>query len=319
MQLVRIFLLAATAVFASMTFVLAQDATNSVEAGLRGVLDGLAGTGSALPEAGARAEEFLPSVQRAVQTGDWERLGRLAADAPPSAPRPLCDVLLGFAEIRSGRSGPGKLSMRKGLTAAAANGRLAALADFADRLGAKRETDAALIALCGQPDEAGPAFAAVRLRVADPSEVAVAYDAARRAAPEAPSVRDHARYLALLDGRAVDRAEVEAAVAAAPQDPLPRITLLLACLRSDEPATALAALDDVVVVFNAMPPGLQALISAAYAAAGQTDRALRMASTIDTSLLRPGEYAVIAPLRAAQAGKDFGSAGSWRSIPGRAP
>ena len=313
MRVIRLFPLVAMAALLALMGARAQDAADSDGAGMQALLDDLVGAESGGDDANAQGKNFFPSVQRAVQTGDWERLGRLAADAPPSIPVPLRDFLRGYAEMRAGRSGPGEVSLRKGLAGAAANGRLGALTDFADKLGAKRETDAALMALCRQPDEAGPAFAAVRLRVADPAKVAAAYDAARRAAPDAPSVRDYERYLSLLDGRAVDMAEIEAAVAAAPKDPLPRITLLLARLRSDQPATALATLDDVMVVFHAMPPGPQALISAAYAAAGQNERALQMASSVKISLLRPGEYAILAPLRAEHAAKDFGAAGSWRS------
>ena len=84
-----------------------------------------------------------------------------------------------------------------------------------------------------------------------------------------------------------------------------RMTLLLARLRSEQPAAALSALDDIVVVFNRMPPGSQAVICAAYAAAGEKDRAVKMASAINPAQLLPGEYSLVAPLRAEVMAQDF--------------
>jgi len=168
----------------------------------------------------------------------------------------------------------------------------------ADQLGRQPELNAALLELCRDPATAGDAFDAVRWRVRDPGTVEAAFQAALQAAPGSAAVVDYARYRALLDGRPVDREEIRAAVAASPDALLPRITLALAGLRSERPADAWAAFDDIVVMFAEAPPGAQAVISAACAADGQERRAAAMAMGIDTQSLLPPEYALIAPLRA---------------------
>lgn len=272
---------------------------------LQSILDDLTGDAGEARSPAASREEFLSSVRRAVRSQDWSALAQLAGQAPSVVPRPLRDFLLGYAEVRSGRGESGGLLLRNALAASAATGRLAALTALADQLDAKDEIDAALLALCRDPDCAGEALAAVRWRVADPEMVVAAHGEAVRVAPDAPEVRDFGRYLALLAGEPVDDDEIAAAVAAAPEDRLVRMTLLLARLHAEQPAAALSALDDIVVVFNRMPPGPQAVISAAYAAAGDKGRAVKMASAINPAQLLPGEYSLVAPLRAEVMAQDF--------------
>ena len=287
--------------------------------GLESILEDLAGDAGEARSPAASREEFLSSVHRLVRSQDWSALAQLAGQAPSAVPRPLRDFLLGYAEIRSGRGESGELLLRKALAGSVATGRLAALTAFADQVGAKGETDAALLALCREPDCAGEALAAVRWRVKDPAKVVAAHSEAARVAPEAPGVRDFGRYVGLLEGEPVDREEIEAAVAAAPEDRLVRMTLLLARLRSEKPAAALSALDDILVVFNRMPPGAQAVISAAYAAAGEKERAVKMVSAINPAQLLPGEYSLVAPLRAEVMAQDFGMTGSRASLSGGEP
>lgn len=278
---------------------------------LQSILDDLAGGEPQVQTPDAERQQFLSSVRRALQAQDWSALAQLAGQAPSSVPRPLRDFLLGYAEIRSGRGESGGPLLRQGLAGAIATGRLLALTAFGDQVGAERQTDAALIALCRDPDCAGEALAAVRWRVADPEMVVAAHGEAVRVAPDAPAVRDFGRYLALLAGEPVDDDEIAAAVAAAPEDRLVRMTLLLARLRAEQPAAALSALDDIVLVFNRMPPGPQAVISAAYAAAGDKGRAVKMASAINPARLLPGEYSLVAPLRAEVMAEDFEATALW--------
>jgi hypothetical protein len=217
----------------------------------------------------------------------------------PTAPAPVSETLpvktgLGMDKAQAARP-----------TSAAALGRMPASVTMVEQLGALREVNAGLIELCGDPAVAGDAFATVRLRAKNPAAVEAAYDVARKAAPDALSVRDYGRYRALLDGRAVDMQEVRAAVAASPRDPLLRTTLALAGLRSERPADAWSAFDDILVNFAEVPPGSQAVISAACAADGQNQRAAEMAMAIDTESLLPSEYALIAPLRAGAMSSGF--------------
>lgn len=284
--------------------------------GLESILENLTGDVGEARSPAASREEFLSSVRRAVRSQDWSALAQLAGQAPSVVPRPLRDFLLGYAEVRSGRGESGGLLLRKALAASAATGRLPALTALADQLGAKRETDAALLALCRDPDCAGEALAAVRWRLKDPDKILAAHHEAVRAAPDAVAVRDFGRYLALLAGEPVDDDKIDAAVAVAPEDRLVRMTLLLARLRSEQPAAALSALDDIVVVFNRMPPGPQAVISAAYAAAGEKERAVKMASAINPAQLLPGEYSLVAPLRAQGMAQDFNVTEQWPSASG---
>ena len=161
---------------------------------LQSILDDLTGDVGEARSPAASREEFLSSVRRAVRSQDWSALAQLAGQAPSVVPRPLRDFLLGYAEIRSGRGESGQLLLRKALAGSVATGRLAALTALADQVGTKGETDAALLALCREPDCAGEALAAVRWRVADPEMVVAAHGEAVRTAPEARR-RDFGRYL----------------------------------------------------------------------------------------------------------------------------
>jgi hypothetical protein len=246
----------------------------------------------------AEPRDFFSAALSLTQQRRWPELSRLAAQAPSAVAEPLRHLIEGYAEFRSGDTGRGLAAMRAALAAAAARGQLPALASVADQLGARSEFNQALLELCRDPAAAGDAFDAVRWRVRDPGAVETAYQTARQVAPRAASVGDYRRYRALLDGRPVERDEIRAAVAAAPDALLPRITLALAGLRSERPADAWSAFDDVVVMFAEAPPGAQAVISAACAADGQDRRAAAMAMEVDMESLLPAEYALIAPLRA---------------------
>lgn len=250
--------------------------------------------------------KFLSSAMSLAGRHQWGELTRLAATAPAAIPEPLRNLVQSYAELRNGQTERGLAGMRAALAASAAKGRLPALLAVADRFGGQRESNAALFELCGNPAAADAAFTAVRWRVRDPAVVETAYEAARQAAPDAASVADYGRYRALLDGQAVDESEIRAAVAASPQAPLPRITLALAGLRSERPAEAWAAFDDITLIFDHAPPGARAVISAACAASGQPERAAEMATMINPAALLPSEYALIAPLRAAAISRDFG-------------
>ncbi|MFM8458670.1 MAG: hypothetical protein ACKOB0_06940, partial [Chthoniobacterales bacterium] len=68
-------------------------------------------------------------------------------------------------------------------------------------------------------------------------------------------------------------------------------------LNHGQSAEALQAFDDITVFADQLPDGQLAVIAAVLHANGDDQRARAAMATIDTNLLAPGEYALIAPIR----------------------
>lgn len=207
------------------------------------------------------------------------------------------------AEYARGRGVQGgAAALREAMDAAARAGRLEFLLPTGDALGASNVVDEKLAELCGDPGLSDDVFRVVRNRFGRSGRVsllAAAFERARTASPRSPAVLDYARYVALTSGQRVPLEETAAACAAEPSNATFRITHALNLLQNGQPAEALRSFDDITVFADRLPPGQLAVIAAVLAAAGDTGRARVAADALDPALLSPGEYLLVAPLRAA--------------------
>jgi hypothetical protein len=201
-----------------------------------------------------------------------------------------------------GASGGGPKSASDALRAAALEKNLPGAIQAADGFGAQTAVSDALVELSGDPSAAGSTFRLARERFAasgDHARMKLAFDRAKKAAPEELVVRDYARYTAMIED-ADATPDVEGATRdaeAAPSDPLVRVTESLALLRAGQPKEALDAFADITVFYDRLPPGPQAVICAVLAANGQTEFTRALVQSVDLSKLLPGERALIESLR----------------------
>jgi hypothetical protein len=125
--------------------------------------------------------------------------------------------------------------------AAARDKQLRPMLESLDSIGAGAAAEPELLRLCSDPGTAEAAFALLRDRIgqsAGTAALAAAYERAKQAAPEAPSVLDHGRYLELFRALSVDSSETAAAMASEPTKISARITHALLMLRRKDPAAA---------------------------------------------------------------------------------
>jgi len=252
-------------------------------------------------EAGESPKAFLARSEALGRMGNWDAV-IVTAEAGGNIPESVRLITLARAQyaLRSDAVS-GATSVGDALRAAAKEQTLPAAVQAADGLGAQSAVSDTLVELSGDPAFAGMVFRLARERFAlagDHARLNAAFQRARQAAPEALSVRDYARYLALLadTDEPPDLAAAEADIAAAPADPLVRITGALAKLRAGKPEDALESFDDVTVFYDRLPPGPQAVICAVIAANGQADRVAVLSKAIDRSKLTASEAALIESL-----------------------
>jgi hypothetical protein len=232
--------------------------------------------------------------------GRWEEVYRLA-DAPSKAPDALRLMVKSRAARELGRRGESDTLARTALRSAVAEGRVGQALEMADQQDLRALADEAIVEMCGNSAVADGAFRLARERFSRRGQFATldrAYAAARQAAPSADSVRDYATYLELLAGRGVDPSVTAEALAASPTDVGARFNHALALLKAGQGRDALAVFEDFDVIVEKLPPGLRAVSAAVLHGAGDTN-AVAVVRGIDPDLLAPGEYALIAPLRAA--------------------
>lgn len=247
-------------------------------------------------EAAADSVAFAARASALADTGDWNIIIEAADEAtgPPESVR-----VLTRARAEAALGGPDKAvsSVRLGLQAAAREGRLAAALALADKLaGGPDVADEQLAVLSGQPGTADIAFRLLRARWSrskGTDALVRVWERARDAAPDAPSVRDFGRYVALAQGLLVEDAATRQAVLADPADINVRITRALHLLRLRKPDEADAVFDDITIFFETLPPGPQAVIAAVKNARGQHALAKAMAATIDKRTLNAGERGLI--------------------------
>lgn len=248
---------------------------------------------------GARTEALfslgaLDAVMSAVETG-----GNVDPD--------VRFAVKARAEYARGRGAQGGAqALREAMDAAAKAQRLEIIIPTGDALGASAVVDNKIAEMCGDPAVADYSFRVARDRFAKSGRTALlvaAFERAQAASPQSPAVQDYARHLALIGGKQVSLEETAAAAAAEPASVGFRITHALNLLKHDKNAEALKNFDDITVFAERLPPGQLAVIAAVLAANGDNARAQSAVSGIDPDLLLPGEYALIAPLRAKNAGQ----------------
>ena len=180
--------------------------------------------------------------------------------------------------------------------AAASEKQLRPMLSSLDSIGAGAMAEEELARLCAYPGSADAAFSLLRERVGrtrGTGALDAAYESAKKAAPNAPSVMDHGRYLELFRGLQLTTGDTTAAIAAQPAEVAPRVTHALFMLRKNDPAAAKATFDDVTVFFDQMSPAQQAVVAAYTAGTGDTALAGRMRGVIQTDVLTAGELAVL--------------------------
>ncbi len=253
-------------------------------------------------EAGESPKAFLARTEALGQMGNWDAVIATAEEGGNMAEsvRLLTRARAEYA-LRSA-SGSGPKSVSDALRAAALEKTLPGAIQAADGFGAETAVSDALVELSGDPSAAASAFRLARERFAasgDHARMKLAFDRAKKAAPEKLVVRDYARYIAMIED-AEATPDVEGAkrdAEAAPSDPLVRVTESLALLRAGQPKEALDAFDDITVFYDRLPSGPQAVICAVLAANEQTEFTRALVESVDVSKLMPGEKMLIEGLR----------------------
>jgi len=244
---------------------------------------------------GARTEALFATDNLDAVIGAVEAGGNVDADVRMAAKA--------RAEYARGRGAQGgAAALREAMDTAAKARRLEFILPTGDGLGASDVVDEKLAELCGDPAVADYVFRVARDRFSRggrASLLASSLERARAASPQSPAVQDYLRYLALTGDEEVSLEETSAACAAEPSNVTFRITHALNLLENKQPAEAFKIFDDLTVFADRLPPGQLAVIAAVLAGSGDNDRARAAAGLLDPSLLSPGEYALVLPLRAA--------------------
>lgn len=241
-------------------------------------------------------------AQALVSKQRWQDLLAMSESAS-NAPESLRLFYRGFAAQRLGRIGIAPKSFSDAVRAAVREGTLLATLQAVDSVGEGKLADPILIEMSASPGMTDRMFRVARDRFGRRGQfasMAAAYEAASKAAPDAPSVQDYRRRTELLAGRGISCEETAAAVVAAPADPAARFTHALALLREERAADALGVFHDFDVFVERMSPGEQAIVVAIWEANGMSGHAANLRRTLDPALLEQGEYALI--LRAGEPG-----------------
>jgi len=229
------------------------------------------------------------------------------AESPGSAGLDVVSLLKARAFYMRGLDPKGVASaLREAMDAAAKTGRLDLVLGTGDALKATRVVDEKLVELCGESTVADYAFAMALDRFpsrGQPAMLASAAERARRTAPENARVQDYARYDDIINDRAVDLEQTASAMPESPGNVSVRVTHALNLLKHGRPTEAMAAFDDVTIFASRLTPGQLAVLAAVLAANGDDPRALTVSRALDPELLQPGEYTLIAPLRARADGR----------------
>lgn len=250
-------------------------------------------------EAADDLSAFLARTDALARLGNWRSVLE-TADAAQKVP----DSMRQLTRVWALANAQDALAMAPAMTqnvvaavqAAARDKQLGPMMESLDSIGAGAAADQELVRLCSDPGTAEAAFALLHERLGQSAGTAAlepAYERAKQAAPQAPSVLDHGRYLELFRTLRVEPSETTAAMAGEPTKISPRITHALLMLRRNDPAAARATFDDVTVFFDQMAPAQQVVVAAFTAGTGDLDLARMMRGAIKTDLLTTGEKAVL--------------------------
>lgn len=250
-------------------------------------------------EAADDLSAFLARTDALARLSNWPSVLETTetAEKVPDSMRQLTRV---WAVLNSGDPVAMRSALERAVEsavqAAARERQLRPMLDSLDSLGAGAAANTQLERLCANPEVADAAFALLRERIGRTGGTAAlgpAYARALEAAPGAPSVIDHGRYLELFRGLRLEASDTAAAITAQPSEIPPRVTHALLMLRRNDPAAAKAAFDDVTVFYDTMLPSQQVVVAAYTAGTGDATMARLMRGMIDTSVLTPGELAVL--------------------------
>jgi hypothetical protein len=250
-------------------------------------------------EAADDLSAFLARTDALARLSNWQGVLETAetAEKVPDSMRQLTRVwaVLNSADPVAMRSALPQ-AVASAVQAAARERQLRPMLDSLDSLGTSAAADAELERLCANPEAANAAFTLLRERIGrtgGTAALASAYARALEAAPGAPSVIDHGRYLELFRGLRLEPADTAAAIDSQPAEIPPRITHALLMLRRNDPAAAKATFDNVTVFYDQMLPAHQVVVASFTAGAGDLKLARLMRGIINTNVLTPGEMAVL--------------------------
>lgn len=250
-------------------------------------------------EAADDLSAFLARTDALARLSNWQSVLETTetAEKVPDSMRQLTRV---WAVLNSGDPVAMRSALERAVEsavqAAARERQLRPMLDSLDSLGASAAANTQLERLCTNPEVADAAFTLLRERVGRTRGTAAldqAYARALQAAPGAPSVIDHGRYLELFRALRVDPSETAAAIISQPSEIPPRVTHALLMLRRNDPAAAKAAFDDLTVFYDEMLPSQQVVVAAYTAGTGDVTMARMMRGIIDTSVLTSGELAIL--------------------------
>jgi hypothetical protein len=250
-------------------------------------------------EAADDLSAYLARTDALARLSNWQSVLETAetAERVPDSMRQLTRVwgVLNSADAVTMRSALPQ-AVASAVQAAARERQLRPMLDSLDSLGTSAAADAELERLCANPEAANTAFTLLRERIGRTGGTAAlesAYARALEAAPGAPSVIDHGRYLELFRGLRVEPADTAAAIASQPAEIPPRVTHALLMLRRNDPAAAKATFDDITVFYDQMLPAHQVVVASFTAGTGDLKMARLMRGIIATDALTPGEIAVL--------------------------
>lgn len=250
-------------------------------------------------EAADDLSAFLARTDALARLSNWQSVLETTetAEKVPDSMRQLARV---WAVLNSGDPVAMRSALERAVEsavqAAAREKQLRPMLDSLDSLGSSAAANTQLERLCANPEVADAAFTLLRERVGRTAGTAAleqAYARALAAAPGAPSVLDHGRYLELFRALRLEPADTAAAITSQPSEIPPRVTHALLMLRRNDPAAAKATFDDVTVFYDEMLPSQQVVVAAYTAGTGDETKARLMRGIIDTSVLTPGELAVL--------------------------
>lgn len=250
-------------------------------------------------EAADDMSAFLARTDALGKLANWQGILE-EAEAAEKVPDSLRQLTRVWALLNSGNDAAKKQALipaiESAVQSAAREKQLASMVDSLDSIGAGAAADAELERLCTNPATADAAFSLLRERIGRSAGTAAlepAYARAKQAAPNAPSVLDHGRYLELFGSLQLQTSDTEAAIASRPSEVSPRVTHALFMLRRKDPAAAKATFDDITVFFDQMIPAHQAVVASYTAGTGDRELARLMRGVIKTDVLTPGEMAVL--------------------------
>ena len=250
-------------------------------------------------EAADDTSAFLARTDALGRLGNWEGVLEAAdaAEKVPDSMRQLTRVwaLLNVGDQKTNRQAV-TTAVEAAVQAASREKQLRPMLSSLDSIGAGAPAEAELARLCANPGTTDAAFSLLRERLGRTGGTAAlgpAYERAKQAAPGAPSVLDHGRYLELFGGLQVKATDTEAAIAAHPAEVYPRVTHALLMLRKEDASAAKATFGDITVFFDQMIPAHQVIVASFTAGGGDMDLAQAMRSAINTDVLTPGEKALL--------------------------